>query len=675
VRDAALRDLARAAGVHADWRDAAGELKTVAREGLRAILTALELPCDSDADIAESRRRLEEDATQSTLVTTTPGEWAPTRLAPGTTAQLWDGGGRRREAAVREDDGVLFVQGPDTPGYYAVDGTELTLACAPRRSWTVADAAPGRRLWGAAAQLYALRGRRETPFGDFGSLADFARALGRRGADALAISPVHALFAADPSRFGPYAPSNRLFLNVLFADLPEGDAALGRGDALIDWPGAGRAKLAQLRAAYDRWRGSGADRSGLEDFRMAGAKDLERHARFEALSARFFEETGSPGWYGWPAAYLDPEGEAVTAFAREHETEVDFHRWLQWRAAQGLDAAQREAKAAGMAIGLISDLAVGVDSSGSQVWSRREDFLNGLSIGAPPDIFQPAGQDWGLTSFSPRAFRRRAHRGFAEGIARALRSAGGVRIDHAMGLQRLWLTPHGASPKDGAYVDYPLKDMLRLIALESYLHKAIVVGEDLGTVPEGFRETTTAMGMYGMRVLWFEREADEGFIPPERWSAEAMAMTSTHDLPTVAGWWKARDVDWLEKLNRKSRHADPAAERAHREEDRERLWRACESAGVGQGLQPPPSGAQDAADVAVAYVARSGCELAVLPLEDLLGHEEQPNHPGTTDEAPNWRRRLDADPDTELDAPRVAARIARLNAERPRATKTPERPA
>ena len=581
-----LRELARAAGVHAEWWDASGHHKSVSTDSLRAILTALDLPCDSADDMAESLERLATDAAQSTLITVTPGEWAPTRLPPGSSVQVWDSEGGRHTAALREDDGVVLIQGPPTPGYYAVDGTELTLACAPRRSWTVADAAPGRRLWGAAAQLYSLRGRREAPFGDFAALADFAGAIGRRGAHALAISPVHALFAADPSRFGPYAPSNRLFLNVLFAEPPEGSPSLGAGDALIDWPTAGRAKLAALRTAYDGWRAEGGDRSDLENFRLQGAQDLERHARFEALSAHLIGQTGSPGWHGWPAAYHDPAGEAVSAFARDHEVEVDFHRWLQWRAAESLAAAQAEAGAAGMTIGLISDLAVGVDSDGSQVWSRRDDFLKGLSIGAPPDIFQPAGQDWGLTSFSPRAFLRRAHRGFAEGIARALRSAGGVRIDHAMGLQRLWLTPHGASPKEGAYVDYPLQDMLRLIALESHLHKAIVVGEDLGTVPEGFRETTTAMGMSGMRVLWFEREHDEGFVPPQRWSTEAMAMTSTHDLPTVAGWWKGGDIDWMERLNRRSRHADPAAERAEREEDRERLWRACTGAGVAEGLQP-----------------------------------------------------------------------------------------
>jgi 4-alpha-glucanotransferase len=319
-----------------------------------------------------------------------------------------------------------------------------------------------------------------------------------------------------------------------------------------------------------------------------------------------------------------------------------------------------------MAVGLISDLAVGMDAGGSHAWSRPHDLLGDLSIGAPPDVFQPAGQDWGLTTFSPRTFRRTGHEAFSATLAAAMRHAGGVRIDHAMGLRRLWLTPRGATPEAGGYLSYPFEDMLRLIALESWRRRAIVVGEDLGTVPEGFREATTAVGMMGMRVLWFERQADEAFAPPVSWSRDAMAMTSTHDLPTVAGWWSGRDIDWMEQLNRKSRHDDPAAERAARETDRERLWRAAASAGVAQGAQPPLSVTEDAVDAAVALIGGSGCDLAIVPVEDLLGLVEQPNLPGTIDEHPNWRRRLEGAPDVLLEAPDAARRIEGLRRERPR---------
>jgi 4-alpha-glucanotransferase len=670
MSDAALTELAEAAGLQVRWQDAAGEPKTVKPDSLRAILTAMGV-ATGDADLADSRQRLsaEARAAASSFASVTVGGTVRLALPAGTHVELVDDDRDRHTPAVHADGEHLSFEAPSSPGYYTLehDDGRLTLAVAPQRVWTVEDAAPGRKLWGAAAQLYGLRGRRPAPFGDFGALADMATALGRRGADALAISPVHALFAADPSRYGPYAPSTRLFLNILFADPSLLDPAArsgGAGDAFVSWERDGAEKLVRLRELHDRRREE--DAGEVARFRAEGGADLEGHARFEALHAHFRAETGAAGWQAWPEPYHHPQGPAVEAFAREHAAEVDFHVWLQWLADRSLAAAQAAASDASMAVGLIADLAVGMDAGGSHAWSRPDDLIRGLSVGAPPDVFQPAGQDWGLAAFSPAALRRSGFDAFISTLRAAMKHAGGVRIDHAMGLQRLWLTPHSVSPAEGAYLGYPRDDMLRLIALESWRHKAIVVGEDLGTVPEGFREATTAMGMFGMRVLWFEREADEGFIPPQRWSAQAMAMTSTHDLPTVAGWWRERDIDWLERLNRRSRHADPAAERAHREEDRDRLWRACEAAGVAEGLQPPPSGAQEAVDAAVAYVARAGCDLTVVPLEDLLGLEEQPNHPGTTTEAPNWRYRLAADPDTELDAPRAAARIARLNAERPR---------
>ena len=673
MSDDALTRLAEAAGLLVHWEDAAGAPQTVAPDSLRAILTAMGLACASPAEIVESGERLQHEAAAGlSFVTATVGE--PVRLPSPSDAspRLVLEDGTVCGLAVSQADGGWSFQAPQTPGYHRLEvgGTEVTLAVAPSRGFTVADAAPGRRMWGVAAQLYSLRGRRSEPFGEFGALADLARALGTRGADALAISPAHALFAADPSRFGPYAPSTRLFLNLLFADpsalfadAPKGDP----GGELIDWPTAGAAKMARLRALFARFGSEGAahDRAELEGFRRAGGEDLERHARFEALHTCFHAETGARGWQDWPEAFHDPAGPAVEAFAAAAAVEVDFHIFLQWFADRSVAHAQAAAKASGMAIGLIADLAVGMDAGGSHAWSRPQDLLVGLSVGAPPDLFQPAGQDWGLAAFSPAALRRSGYDAFRSTLRVAMKHAGGVRIDHAMGLRRLWLTPSGASPAQGAYLQYPFEDMLRLIALESSRAGAIVVGEDLGTVPHGFRDETTAAGMMGMRVLWFEREGAHGFQPPSAWTPDAMAMTSTHDLPTVAGWWRGCDIDWMQQLNRKASRADPSEERAAREADREALWRACIEAAAADGPQPPPSGEREAVDAALDYVARSACALAVIPLEDLLGEIEQPNLPGTIDEHPNWRRRLPAAADVLLREPRVAARIDRLARERP----------
>ena len=670
MSDVALNALARAAGLQVEWEDAAGDPKAVSPESLRTILSAMGLDAGTEAEIRDSRARLKAQAAEASFATATAG--GDLRL-PGAGARLeraaWTlESGETRDAAVRSAGGVLRLAAPDVAGYHRLEIGErsLTVAVAPQRAFTMEDAAPGRRLWGAAVQVYSLRDDRPEPFGDFTALAGFARQAGRRGAQAVAISPVHALFAADPSRYSPYAPSTRLFLNVLYADpavLGGGQAAGDPGGDLIDYEAAIPDKLARLREAFARFQ-AGGDRAAFERFRGEGGADLERHARFEALHARFYAESQARGWQDWPAEFHDPDSAAVASFAREQAQEVELQLFLQWLADLGLERAQAAAKDAGMAVGLIADLAVGMDAGGSHAWSRRDDLLNSLSVGAPPDLFQPQGQDWGIAAFSPAALRRTGFDAFIATLRSAMRHAGGVRIDHAMGLRRLWLSPHGVDAKDGAYLSYPFEDMLRLIALESQRAQAIVVGEDLGTVPEGFREAMDQTGVLGMRVLWFERDEAEAFTPPAAWDAEAAALTTTHDLPTIAGWWCGRDIDWMVKLNRRSRYADEAAERTARDRDREKLWTACVEAGVASGEPPPADQPAAAVDAALAFVARTPCELAIVPVEDLLTLPEQPNQPGTIDEHPNWRRRLPDAPDALFAEPAVSARLERLTQER-----------
>jgi 4-alpha-glucanotransferase len=663
VTDAALEALAVAAGVQVRWRDAAGVERTVGPDSLRAILAALGLAGAGLSDLAERRRALAwtgRVATAGARFALPPG--------PDRSARLIREDGGAEDVALDGDGEARFAHAPLTPGDHVLmlDGRAIPLAVAPPRAPTPLDLARGRRLWGATAQLYALRGARGAPFGDFTALAETAAALARRGAEALAISPTHALFAADPARCSPYSPSTRLFANVLFAD----PAALcpdlppeGPGGALIDWAAAGQARLARWRVAFERFgREAGAhDRTALAAFRAAGGADLEGHARFEALHARL----GGAGWRDWPAAYRDVRGDAVEAFAREAAGEVDFHVFLQWRADLGLAGAQAAARAGGMTLGLISDLAVGMDPNGSHAWSRPHDLLEGLNVGAPPDIFQPAGQDWGLANFSPEALRASAYAPFRATLRTALGHAGGVRIDHAMGLRRLWLTPSGAPPREGAYLAYPEADLLNLVALEAWKAGAVAIGEDLGTVPEGFRETTTARGLLGMKVLWFERAEDGGFIAPHHWSAAAMATSTTHDLPTLAGWWRGRDIDWQVALGRPGQ-PDATAARAERSRDRGRLWSALQAAAAAAGEAPRDDAPDRAVDAAVAFVAKTACEIALIPLEDLAGEVEQANLPGVVEGHPNWRRRLDAPTEALLRRPEVEARVEGLRAERPR---------
>jgi 4-alpha-glucanotransferase len=649
-------ELARAAGLTTEWRDVFGETHIVRPDTLRSVLAALGLPAATQAQIADSMATLTADA-----------EYVPSLI----TAQV--GGSVRlpkgRFRLKRADGTVVEGKGEDglppihTPGYLAVElqDRQITLAVAPARCFGLQDVAPHQRLWGLAVQLYSLRRAGDGGIGDFHALRQFVGAAARHGAAAVAISPVHAQFSADPDRFSPYAPSSRALFNAVHVDPGDLPHSPLEAAPLVDWPRATRDRLARLRRAWLVARTNEEERGQLERYRAARGDLLEAHARFETLHAHIFGADRTRWhWRDWPAEYRDPSSAAVAAFATEHADEVAFHAWLQFRAERELEQAQATARQAGMPIGVIADMAVGADSGGSHCWSRQGETLAGLSIGAPPDLLGPQGQNWGLAAFSPHGLVRHGYAAFLEMLRASLRHAGGVRIDHVMGLSRLWVIPEGATPMDGTYLRFPTDDLLRLVALESWRHHAIVLGEDLGTVPDGFRQRLIEAGLLGLRVLWFERDGDT-FRPPRSWTPEAVAMTSTHDLATVAGWWGGRDLQWREKLGLSQ---DPASDRALRARDRALLWQAFRDSGAALHNAPPPSEGHHAAGSAAVHVGKSACAFALLPVEDALALEEQPNLPGTLHEHPNWQRRLPAPAASVLDAPDVTGRLAALNTAR-----------
>lgn len=314
-----------------------------------------------------------------------------------------------------------------------------------------------------------------------------------------------------------------------------------------------------------------------------------------------------------------------------------------------------------MKVGLITDMAVGMDPSGSHAWSAPAEVLQGLSIGAPPDIYNPRGQNWGLTCFSPQGLLSGGFEGFIGTLRASMRHAGGIRLDHAMGLQRLWVIPDGAGPSEGAYLHYPFAELLGLLALESRRNRAIVVAEDLGTVPPGFRERISRVGLLGMRVLWFERGKKGAFLPPTRWDPEAAALSTTHDLPTLAGWWTGHDIAWRERLGESP--AVGKKERRTRRAERKHLWATLQNSGCAAGRQPSVANPDKFADAAIRSLAKTPCPIVLIPIEDFVGETEQPNIPGTIDEHPNWRRRLTSK--TPLSSPKAQRRVATLKAERP----------
>lgn len=653
-----LHALAEAIGLARTWADADGALHVVADASLAAAAAALGYPAATSAEIAGSLDRIAAGRGRPpAMIVTEVG--VPTPLPASLAhAELVSESGARS---------VLPVNGwtlppVAVPGYYrlALPGHELTLAVAPRACPAVRDLTD-RKLWGPAVQIPALRGRAAHAFGDFAELDEAVRLFAARGADVLAINPVHALFPGTGSDFSPYSPSSRLFLNGAMG-APEllGLPPLPRrdGGALIDWEYALPQRMADLRALFASL--DGATRARIAKDNAAKGEPLRRQALFDSLDTHF-RPGGADGWRDWPQAYRDPESPAVREFARAHPQEIEFHLFVQWLARESLARVQADARAAGMAVGLLADLAVGVHTGGADAWAMRDAMLDGLTIGAPPDPLGPRGQNWMLTGFSPEGLARSGYAPWIETIRAALSVAGGLRIDHAFGLARLWVIPAGEASSAGVYLNYPFMDLLRLVALEAHRARALIVAEDLGTMPPGFAEPLAAKKMLGMRVLWFERAADKGFIGGQDYAPESVAMTGTHDTATVAGWWTGTDLAWAERLDRLPATSTPQREAARRDWDRGRLWSTLTH---DTQPRPAPDDPEPVVAAALRHIGRSASQMALAPLEDILAEREQPNLPGTITEHPNWRRRLDAPLEALLEEPATAARIEALDAAR-----------
>jgi 4-alpha-glucanotransferase len=740
-----LSALASEAGLAEDWTGADQRPRRVSPDTLRALLKAMDLPADCDDDIRDSRQRLAASVSRTHLpamLIALPGELVS--LPPDCAGAYQLQSAASAPIAGRTAHGPDLkptLRAPATPGYYALStqGGECTLAVAPPRAPSMEDICRTKhpRAWGLAAQVYSLRRpsadvtQSTHGFGDFGALRELATAAGEAGADALAISPVHAMFAADPAQCSPYSPSSRLFVNTLFAD-PAGvlgedavRAALAGMDhaqmrtldaqPLINWPAAARLRhelLRRLHAGFVTGATTG-QRQAYEAFCNAAGPDLCDHALFEALHGGQAQGRDAPlSWTEWPAELRDPRSPAAQRYAAEHADTVDVHRFSQWLASASLSRAQQAARDAGMRVGLVADLAVGGSPQGSHAWSRQADLMKSTSVGAPPDLYNPLGQGWGLTALSPAALHESGYAAFLAMLRANLAHAGGLRIDHILGLARLWLIPDGASPEHGGYLRYPMPQLLRLIALEAWLHHALIIGENLGTVPEGFDAQLEAHGVLGMNVLWFMRAADGAkakgakadeakadgakaaepakaadgadsavqppptaeepaasspatFLAPGDWPAHAVAMTTTHDLPTLEGWWHAQDILWRSRLSLLGPDQKEAALRAARLEDRATLWRSVQSSSPAASTLPLPRRAPSAA--LLGFVAATPCPLMLVALEDLAGQLDQPNLPGTVARHPNWRQRTPLSVAECLNAPASQARLQPVRALRGRA--------
>jgi 4-alpha-glucanotransferase len=699
----ALRHIADLVGIATRHVDALGVVHEPDEETLSRLIAALGLPSDpkqAEDALADAGRALPFGLSPVEIV---PQEAvAPTlrlQLPAGADAVEWhcrleDGtqcSGRSNGAELKLPAGLPL-------GYHrlAITGTgaeagataEIGLAVAPDACHLGAALQRGAHSWGLTAQLYGLRSGRDWGIGDFGDLAQLCRAAGPLGAAAVGINPLHALFAAEPRHFSPYSPSSRAWLDYLYIDVtqipgfaedaaaralaPEAAITAARDIELVDYAAVAALKRPVLEALFRRFQAQELDAgsalgAAFRAFRQEGGEALAAFATFEALHEHFIEAGGPFSWHGWPAPMRDPHSAAVAEFARAHAGRVEFFQFLQWQADRQLGAAAAAGRDGGLSIGLYRDLAVGVDPNGAEAWADQELVVPGMAIGAPPDALSRAGQNWGLAPLSPLALRRRGYAPLIAAWRANMRHAGVLRIDHVMGLQRLYWVPSGVSATSGAYVNYPFRDLLRLLALESRRHGCAVIGEDLGTVPEGFRETMHAANLLSSRIFVFERWGDGSFIPPGDYPPLAAAAAATHDLATLKGFWLGHDIAWRRRLGLYPDAAAEAGEAAERHRDRHLLLEALAREGL---LMPErfaeflsgdgePAYAPELGEAILLYLARSRARLMLVQIEDVAGEGEQANLPGTTDAHPNWRRRLSSRLEDLLAGPAMA-RIAAL---------------
>ncbi|GAC1548229.1 MAG: hypothetical protein NVS2B5_01990 [Beijerinckiaceae bacterium] len=656
--------LARLLGIAHAYTDVLGQEHVTSQETKRAIIAAFGLDISSARVAGASLTAMERvrSALVAPLVTLDVYGTIAVHAAPDTSIEwqvsLEDGGTREGRTRVEHQDRGTVLWLDDLPaGYHTLTAragdadAQSLLIVAPPRCWQP-EALDHGRAWGLTCQVASLRGAHDIGIGDLSAVADLARAAGRRGASFLGLSPLHALFAADRSKISPYSPSSRLFVEPLLIDLfaiPEfagsraarlleeartaGTIATLAGSPFADHGAVWAIKRRVLSALWQELRAVGPPPE-FEAFRRDEGDNLRRHAMFEAIAEK--QQAEGRSWLGeWPDALRDCASPDVAKFARDNADLVDFHEWLQFLADRQLAEAARVAATSGMEIGLYRDLAVGGDSGGSEVWAHPDRFAPKLSIGAPPDLLGPEGQNWGLPPFHPLALEAQGLAAFRALVTANMRHAGAIRIDHAFQLQRLFLIPRGESAKDGAYVDYPFEASLAVLRLESHRQRCLVIAEDLGTAPEGFSDAIMRAGLLSYRILFFEHENDGGFKQPGAYPRDALAALTTHDLPTFLGWWRGLDVDLRETFGIYA--PDLAArERIAREAEKAYLRRALEEQNLASADDPggPPLVGS------MRYLARTPSILAAIQVEDATREMNQPNMPGPDRGHPNWKRRL-----------------------------------
>ena len=537
---------------------------------------------------------------------------------------------------------------------------------APERCYEPQPLQEAKKLWGACVQLYTLRSEKNWGIGDFGDLKAMLPEVAKRGGAFIGLNPIHALYPANPESASPYSPSSRRWMNVIYIDvnavedfrlsdeaqawwkLPATQQKLkaARDVEQVDYTAVTELKMTALRMAWKRFaKRHDEPMAAFRYFVDKEGESLYWQAAFDALHAHQVKEDKLRwGWPAWPKAYQNIESPEVHAFCQQHADEVDFYLWLQWLAytqfAECWETSQRDA----MPIGLYRDLAVGVAEGGAETWCDRELYCLKASVGAPPDILGPLGQNWGLPPMDPHIIAARAYEPFIELLRANMKNCGALRIDHVMSVLRLWWIPYGETADHGAYVQYPVDALLSILALESKRHRCMVIGEDLGTVPVEIVGKLRKSGVYSYKVLYFENDSEKTFRAPKAYPEQSMAVATTHDLPTLRGYWESGDLTLGNALGL---YPDADVLRGLYQ-DRELAKQGLLDALHKYGALPKRAGHKASLMSMTStlsrgmqrYIADSNSALLGLQPEDWLQMSAPVNIPGTSTEYPNWRRKL-----------------------------------
>lgn len=597
-------------------------------------------------------------------------------------------------------------------GYYALQwavrsssfhaqGTSRVIVT-PEKAYAPDSYRSGRSLWGLIVQLYGVRSQRNWGIGDFGDLNDLVLWAGKDlGAAMVGVNPLHALL---PGEISPYSPSSRMFHHPLYLDIeriPEyHESRIARRRVrsrdfqhtlsslrscpTVNYESVQVIKYEILEILYRLFlkkhlvprsrRGSAFLR-----FIQRQGSNLEHFACFQALGEHFLRTRSSGnkvrGWQDWPKEFRDPLSPHVQMFSRKHATRLNFFRYLEWLCQDQLEEVRKTGRRMHMPIGLYQDLAVGIDPKGYEAWAFQNQLVTQASIGTPPEIFSPKGQNWNLVPLSPEHLHQQGYDVFIKTFRSMMAGGGLLRIDHAMGLFRLFWIPRGRPPSEGAYIHYPAEALLAILALESHKSRTTIVGEDLGTITPHIRKTLSHSGLLSYRLLFFEKTKNGNFLPPHRYKRSAMVAVSTHDLPTLKGFWEGRDIQWKTQLNM---YPDPKAsgkERHARNKEKGKLLQALRKEGLLPSVHSGQSHAMPSFDSALqqavyAYLARTPSFLLAVSLEDLLGDAETPNIPGASPrDYPVWRMKAGSQGSCFhewRDSPDLATLVKVINRERRR---------